>query len=1336
LENSIKVKSALDTRDKAENADVCYENGVGFLKEGNYENAVKEFDKAIELGCENTDVWLKKADALHRLGKEAEAKKCKETLVKKLIREVASLRAEGKNEDALKIIDTILSLEPTNIDALNSKAETLSALGRHKEAAIWYENAIKSSIETMEQLRVSYGPGYVEVLDGKVENVKEYDANAEVTEKIDEIKDEIEKECKLKEKIEETKEIEEKKEVEETKPSGIETKPEEISESKLLIDKEEQIQESVCVEDKEIEIIETEKTKEKEREIGTIEMSKENKKIRKEDEVYERKEHVGKRTRKVGLTNGNGFINGTKDVKKRTIKIGLTNGNGFINGNGYTNGSKVGQHIRKKSLINENVRKGIVVFILLFLILFPFAYINITNLTMKEPKIDGDFSDWADVEKYKDPKSDCLRDSDINIIEYASMEAKDSVNYYVKVDGLGQFSKSKEGASMFALLMDNEDGGYAAYGINADHRVIVTTYDRGYSASFESYNKERPGDWNGWVYRGLIPIRISGNSIEFSVPNTLVKATNENRAIIVSVDSENNTDVTDYIFCPGKSKKLLRIEQSPLLESISIGEVSVMKISVSSNTGGSISSLIFSRLGNFSYTDVEKVFVYSESGDKLGEGIISGENGVVEFAEPIKIGNKMIKSNLIVKAKFVGLSGGTFGLKLQSAESVISDGIVTLVDVKSEDNLGNWLGYVGSPPSRIVIDGAFDDWAYVRKYSDEIGDNPNSYANACDITEYAAHNDSERISFYVATDGGLLKGASIPIRVVKPSIIPTGSQPSVPESAVGLDVCYVFLDIDCNANTGYRIDGTIMGAELVIAVYGKDERIVNSECLRYNHSSGKAWNWTFLSKAESAIGNGKLEMQIEYSSSRMNALIVMYGWNGEKGDMTDSILTSYGDRKRFYESKDIDMENFGGSGSRTGSNGWTQWTQSGLLGDSIYEIVSCNIDHNESNEFALISSVGYVLMVTKSGNNRMHVPAVWEVYLGSGYGGYQGVCVGDSDCDGKEEVICADWDKNVSVFEYLGSGEVSSSNPSTTPTWKRDVTLDNLDDPDAVVCGDQDNDGKREIIVGFGYDIRYGLGIYETTGDNAYSLVYAHRVSGNYQIKAVVVSNNADGDSYREIAWGGTDGVIHINESIGDNQYVSRYTYSVGNYINGMCFIDIDIDRDDELFTACGDKNLYCTYSTGPDTYTTSIVYTSKNALTKVKVLALSGTSADGDSQREVFVSRATAGTGNDKNAEVIMVERTGTGWTSASFTPTVIYTADTQGQTIYSICPFYYNSTTFDGDLYIDIIIGHAYVSSTVSEIYIIECSIAVPEFSDITIVLICVPAIIISVRFWKRKV
>ena len=1335
LENSIKEKPEKDREHKTDteptldDEKVHYENGLRYLKEGNYENAVKEFDRSIELGCENTDVWVKKLEALQRLGKVEETKKCKENLVKKLNREVATLRAEGMHEEALKIIDTILNIEPKDVDALNSKAETLSALGRHKEAAIWYENAIKSSIETMEQFTVSYGPGYVEVLDDNVENVKEYDVEPGDSEKVGEVEEinEIGEKTEIKEKREDEikEEIEEKieREVDKVEISQLESKVDEEKETKQLEKLE--IEENKEIINKEkMEVTEVKEPK-MSIEIGLSKPITQKKSKKVDDKP--------KRTRmgKIGLTNGNGFINGTK----LSLRVGLTNGNGFINGNGYTNGSKAGVHVKRKNLINDNLRKGIVVFVLLFLIILPFAYINISNLIKKEPKIDGDFSDWADIEKYADSKSDCVTDPDVNIVEYASMDTKEGVNYYVRVDGLGQYSKNKEGASMFALLIDNEEGGYTAYGINADHRVVVTTYDRGYSASFESYNKERPGDWNGWVYRGIVPVRISGSSIEFSVSYSLVKPNLDSRSVIVSVDSENNTDVTDYVFCPGKSKRLLRLEQSALLESISLGENLVMKISISSNTGGSISSITFSILGNASYTDVDKVIVYSENGQKLGEGVTSNGCVKVEFPHPIEFGNKMIKNNLLVKAQFIGLNGGTFGLKIISVDNVISDGLVTLVEVKSEYN---WLGYVGVPPSRIVIDGAFEDWSNVRKYTDEVGDN----ANSCDIKEYAAHNDSERISFYVDTDGSLLGGASIPIRVSRPTILPTGSIPSVPQPATGLDVCYVFIDTDCNANTGYRIDGSIVGAELVIAVYGKDERIVNSECLRYNRSFGTSWDWSFLSKAESAIGSGKLEMQIEYPASRMNALIVIVGWNGEREDMSDSILTNYADRKRFYESKseeikNEDMQYFGDSSdSRAGSNGWTQWTQSGLLGDSVYEIVQCNIDHNESNEFVLISSSGYVGMVTKGGNDRMALPAVWEVYLGSGYGGYQGVCVGDSDGDGKEEVICADWDRNVSVFEYLGSGEVSSSNPSTTPTWKRDITLDNLDDPAAVAYGDQDNDGKGEIIVGFGYDVRYGLGIYERTGDNAYSLVYAHRISGTYVTRAVAVSNNADGDSYREIAWGGTDGVIHINESNGDNQYVSRYTYTVGNFINGMCFIDIDRDGDDELFTACGNSNLYCTYSTGSDTYATSIIYTAKNALTKVKALALGATSADGDSQREVFVSRYTAGSGQDKKAEVIMVERTGTDWTSASFTPTIIYTADTQGQTVYAICPFYYNFTTFDGDLYVDIIIGHAYFSSTVSEIYVIECSVAVPEFSDFLLILICVPAVIVFVRFSKRKV
>jgi tetratricopeptide (TPR) repeat protein len=56
----------------------CYRKGLSLAKIEDYEEALKYFDKAIELDPNNLLAWISKANALTEWGNEEEAKACVE----------------------------------------------------------------------------------------------------------------------------------------------------------------------------------------------------------------------------------------------------------------------------------------------------------------------------------------------------------------------------------------------------------------------------------------------------------------------------------------------------------------------------------------------------------------------------------------------------------------------------------------------------------------------------------------------------------------------------------------------------------------------------------------------------------------------------------------------------------------------------------------------------------------------------------------------------------------------------------------------------------------------------------------------------------------------------------------------------------------------------------------------------------------------------------------------------------------------------------------------------------------------------------------------------------
>jgi len=144
------VKPLVQIENKQETASDWHNKGIALRKLGKYDEAIKAYDRAIDLDPKYASAWNNKGIALDELGKYDEAIKAYDKAIdldpkytSAWYNKGIALDELGKYDEAIKAYDRAIDLDPKDALAWHNKGVALKRLGRTKEADAAYVKAKK-----------------------------------------------------------------------------------------------------------------------------------------------------------------------------------------------------------------------------------------------------------------------------------------------------------------------------------------------------------------------------------------------------------------------------------------------------------------------------------------------------------------------------------------------------------------------------------------------------------------------------------------------------------------------------------------------------------------------------------------------------------------------------------------------------------------------------------------------------------------------------------------------------------------------------------------------------------------------------------------------------------------------------------------------------------------------------------------------------------------------------------------------------------------------------------------------------------------------------------------
>lgn len=394
----------------------------------------------------------------------------------------------------------------------------------------------------------------------------------------------------------------------------------------------------------------------------------------------------------------------------------------------------------------------------LFLIPIIFAIILISSvlgfmyhiITEKKVRIniDGEFSDWDDVNKFEFREQQASINPNINITSAAIWENEKAVYIYIHVEGSALYGNNINRTDQFVVFFDidtSADTGYLVGGIGADACIEITGIsNRVLNTAVMEYHagSAYPHDnWNGWMYKAGAACAVHGSEIELSVAKSILPYKNA-PVHIVSIGFDGTYDATDYPIVSGNAILLTEIFEMPGIITSSEVKVETAYLRV---------------IGN---PCVESIMVETTSSLVTASVEFKGSRTILRFENNIfmaKLENRFSDGDhFSIYANTGSVANGDL-LSLSVLSITMDNGYFWKKSIGE-----NRKAYVRSVPATLVkVDGAFGDWENMSMETDDM-DCINAHIDVRQFARYA--NPADEMFFYMRLSDAALSGTLVPAR--------------------------------------------------------------------------------------------------------------------------------------------------------------------------------------------------------------------------------------------------------------------------------------------------------------------------------------------------------------------------------------------------------------------------------------------------------------------------------------------------------------------------------------------------------------------------------------------
>jgi len=565
-----------------------------------------------------------------------------------------------------------------------------------------------------------------------------------------------------------------------------------------------------------------------------------------------------------GLTNGKGAINGTGLINGMglTNGRGAINGTGLINGTGITNGARGGGRLApgsKRSGALATRWQFLSVLVVLVVVVSSFVYLSYASEN-NSVTIDGRFNDWSHVGKFT--MNTATTASTINVDQWAVRTEASRLYLYLKVQGALMGSNNVDSFYLFVDSDNSAQTGYVVSGLGADYLLEIDGWnDSIHSTALNRYNSlSDQHNWTSWTDKGSLSTALASPQLEAMADMSLTLGPDARYMLL----SQNALDEQSISYVVPKDGGTLIIHQEAVTSSMPNGAVpyssnlTLLKLDLlAEGAGGTVQSI---------------------SPTVGGAELVSSLGPVTLKAGQEQTFEVTVDTSASTPGSLVSVSVSKLGVESDFAD-------VSIVGEPAK-------AYVSAPPSAIVIDGAFGDWAgRITADTDSLPVlNPD-----IDINATGAVNSTLASYFYVSVKGQICNGSFVPTIKMKPTGGSGGGGLVIPTRITGEDLLRIYIDSDRNVSTGVPISmsSKVIGADYLVEIVGMDGVIDTRSLMVYQGGV-----WTLLPSATVNASNDAQRIEVGVfsasigGSSSIDFIIQTTDWRG-RWDMATSLSHSY-----------------------------------------------------------------------------------------------------------------------------------------------------------------------------------------------------------------------------------------------------------------------------------------------------------------------------------------------------------------------------------------------------------------------------------------------------------